>query len=158
MKIIIMEIITINYKARVLESTEHLTFREYPPQQACIRTGKCTIVIFRSGKCRIMGCKEPLATVDDLPIRVRLERIQSVSVKFDVGTRMNVQKIANTNYRVNPELFPAARLVHFNPLSVNLFSSGKVIVMGLKGLDNDDIIDTIKSDILANIQDQLTTT
>ena len=102
-----------------------------------------------------MGCREPLTTVDDLPIRVRLERIQSVSVKFDVGHRMNVQKIENKNYRVDSELFPAARLVHFNPLSVNLFSSGKVVVMGLKGLDNEDIIDTIKSDIMENIKDQI---
>lgn len=146
-----MEILTINYKARVLGSTSHLEFRTFPPQQAVIRTPNCTLVIFRNGKCRIMGCKKPLETVDDLPICVILERIQSVSVKFDLGKRVNLQLIRNPSYRVDHELFPAARLVQFNPLSVNLFSSGKVVVMGLKGLDNEDIIHAIHNDILLNI-------
>ena len=47
---------------------------------------------------------------------------------------MNLYKLcdAYNNILYEPELFPAARLCMFNPLCVNVFHTGSVIVCGLR--------------------------
>ena len=46
-----------------------------------------------------------------------------------------------------PELFPALRYIKYNPLCVNIFSSGKVVILGLKTLDFKSITSAIIDDI-----------
>ena len=132
----------INYVGKVLDSTTHLTFRPSPPYMHVYKCEKYTLVIFKCGKCRLMGCKRPLTTkvLDDGPVRVSIVRIQSVSVTFDVGARLSLNQLGNfchrqsLQYLYEPELFPALRLSTFDPLCVNVFASGKCVIFGLKHL------------------------
>ena len=136
-------ITNINYVAHSLESVEHLPFRTTPPYMYVHKSQKYTMIIFKCGKCRLMGCKQPIRTkiVDDAgPIKISISRIQSVSVTFDVGAALSLSQLGNfchresIRYLFEPELFPALRLTKFNPLCVNVFASGKCIILGLKHL------------------------
>jgi TATA-box binding protein (TBP) (component of TFIID and TFIIIB) len=46
-----------------------------------------------------------------------------------------------------PELFSALRYLKYNPLCVNIFSSGKIVMLGLKTLDYKHLVDDILIDI-----------
>jgi len=62
---------------------------------------------------------------------------------------INLQKLAEkTNCIYEPEIFPGLRLIVFNPLCVNIFHSGKLVITGLKTLDFYDNVDIIKTYVL----------
>lgn len=42
-----------------------------------------------------------------------------------------------------PELFPALRMTEFNPMCVNVFSSGKIVIMGLKTISYCDFVNDV---------------
>ena len=46
-----------------------------------------------------------------------------------------------------PELFPALRYNKYNPLCVNIFSSGKIVILGLKNLNFKSMVNAIVEDI-----------
>ena len=123
-------------------STAHLPFRTSPPYMYVCKSEKYTLVVFKCGKCRLMGCKRPMTSkiVDDGPVKVEIVRIQSVSVTFDVGASLALCRLGNfchrqsLQYLYEPELFPALRLSCFDPLCVNVFASGKCVIFGLKHL------------------------
>ena len=137
-------ITNINYVGQVSGSIDHLPFRTIPPFMYVRKCHNFTLVMFKSGKCRLMGCKHPLQTkivqVDDLLLSVSISRIQSVSVSFDVGAQLSLSQLGNfchresIRYMFEPELFPALRLSHFDPLCINVFASGKCTILGLKHL------------------------
>ena len=140
-------IVNINYKGRVLESVDHLTFNQYPTQ--CVwKLGHCTLIIFKNRKCRIMGLKQPLTTLQDLPLKIFIERMQSVTVVMDMEISINLHKLALSN-EMSAELFPAVKMKKFKPIHVNVFHTGKVVITGLKTLDYYPILckifDEIKS-------------
>ena len=131
----------INYKGRLAESDMNkLDFTEIrstpPPHQKIIDFNGGKLLVFPSGKCRLMGLKKPIRKnvhINDL-------KIQSVTIVSHLGREVNLINLSNTmplNERVfEPELFPALRLTMFNPLCVNVFSSGKIVILGLKKLSN----------------------
>ena len=114
-------ITNINYVGQVSGSIDHLPFRTVPPLMYINKSRNFTLVLFKCGKCRLMGCKRPLQTkivqVDDL-LSVTISRIQSVSVSFDVGGQLSLSQLGNfchresIRYMFEPELFPALRLSH----------------------------------------------
>ena len=90
-----------------------------------------------------MGCKEPLdknATISDLPIKLRVVRIQSLTLTFNLKRQIDLSKLGNychqssIGYIYEPELFPALRLIDFNPLCVNVFSKGGCVILGVRHL------------------------
>lgn len=108
-----------------------------PPQMLVYKTSIGKLLIFKSGKCRLMGCKKPITNID-LPITDL--QIQSVTATMDLGVKLDLPLLAtrltSSNCVYEPELFPALRLTRsFNPLCVNVFASGKVVILGLKTLD-----------------------
>ena len=133
-------ICNINYVARALEPVNHLPFQQLTPYMYAFKGDKCTLVVFRSGKCRVMGCKGPITTCDieSFPIKVLIKRIQSVTILFDMHRALQLTKLGNYCYKnsiaymFEPELFPALRLYTFNPLCVNVFASGKSVILGVK--------------------------
>ena len=66
--------------------------------------------------------------------------MQSASVSFNVGHRIRLKKFGDfchqqrLPYIFEPELFPALRLTAFNPICLNIFSSGKCTILGLRHL------------------------
>lgn len=137
-----MSIVNINYAGRVLEDVSHLPFRNYAPFMYIYNCDdKYKLIVFKSGKCRIMGCKTPLTiNKDDLPVQVQITRILSTTVTFKLPSTLNLSKLGNycydnnISYMYEPELFPALRLSSFNPLCVNVFGSGKCVILGIKHL------------------------
>ena len=58
---------------------------------------------------------------------------QSYTCTYKLPFNVNLHKMsqcANTMY--NPELFGAIRMTKYNPVSVNVFSTGSIVACGLK--------------------------
>ena len=103
-----------------------------------------SIIIFSSGKFRVMGCIDELDATffvyeyttkindDELPTI----QLQSYTAKCDIGFAVNLTKLATSSssldYIYEPELFPALRICSFKPLCVNVFATGKIMVCGLR--------------------------
>jgi len=144
-------ITNINYKGELL-SVNQFKFSETPPFQTVIKLPSISakLIIFPSGKCRIMGVKTPLTDeqIKNLPFEVKFCKIQSISLCFDLECRVNLlnlsHKLPRKSYMYEPELFPAMRLLNFNPLCVNLFSSGKLVILGVKSFGNQTCLKRIQ--------------
>ena len=137
-------ITNINYIGRI-SSVEQLTFRSKSPQMCIKKCKNFTMIIFKSGKCRLMGCKTPILTrvinVDDDGLSVTILRIQSASAVYNFGGNGFILNILGNYchyngipYLFEPELFPALRLTSFSPLCINLFASGKCTILGMRHL------------------------
>lgn len=152
-----MSLCSINYHARLMEKVDHLPFRPHPPYMHVHDCdGKFKIIIFRSGKCRIMGCREPLTNLNSIPFKLQITRIMSVTATFTTPLPVNLFKLGMYCYRekikymYEPELFPALRLATFNPLCVNVFASGKVMILGIRHLCFQKYVSRIQSLINAS--------
>jgi Transcription factor TFIID (or TATA-binding protein, TBP) len=107
-----------------------------PPYMQIYKTNGYTLIKFKSRKCRIMGRKIP----PKLPFSVNERRVQTMSASHTCKERRSINLKEATHhfkqlgYKIEyePEIFPAMRLLDFNPICVNLFSSGKVTLLGLK--------------------------
>ena len=115
-----------------------------PPYQKIVPLQKGKLVIFTSGKCRIMGLNQPLTGDEVFPVSINDLRIQSVTAVHDLGFSINLLTLARLlprkDFMFEPELFPALRLKKFNPLCVNVFASGKIVILGLKKLTNQNVL------------------
>ena len=141
-----MMLSNINYKGYTTESLD-LKF-SYKPKQCVLRYPEYSVIIFPNGKCRIMGCKKPLEN-KELPLKICVKEIQSVTVTTSVHMKINLQKLSEkSNCIYEPEIFPSLRLVVFNPLCVNVFHSGKIVITGLKTLDFYDCVNNRKCFVL----------
>src|SRR5204862_3609028 len=114
------------------------------PQQLVVKDSQGTIIFFNSGKFRVMGCLDPLDAAflalkytlqideDDLPEL----KTQSYTSRVNLGYQINLQQLSakynDQDVLYEPELFCALRMCKYNPLSVNVFSSGSIVVCGLK--------------------------
>lgn len=146
----------INYRG-TLKNVKGMQFPPGKPKQIVDKTGKYTIVIFQSGKCRIMGCKSPIQK-KHLQYKIKNIKLQSITVTDDIGEKVNLYKLAcklGKQSMFEPELFPALRYLKYNPLCVNVFASGKVVILGIRCLDYDETVSRIKSDIMSEIGQSL---
>ena len=146
-----MKIANINYYCELVKGGDGLIYSDTTPFQAVIKVpNKYTLVVFKSGRCRIMGCKEPIyqSIVIVGQIMVRVKRIQSLTITVEMGRTYHLRDVAErVKVSYEPELFPAARLLKYRPLCVNLFASGKVVIMGLKTLHYYKQVETIITDL-----------
>lgn len=133
----------INYKAHVVNfsSISHLLQFSKKPRQ-CVVKSFYSVIIFESGKCRIMGCKKPINGIVYCEFLViQIECIQSITVTSHLGQSINLYKLSNVlDCCFEPELFPALRINKYNPLCVNVFASGKIVIVGLKTFEYQKII------------------
>lgn len=131
----------------------NMKFPHTKPQQIVDRSGKHTIIIFKTGKCRIMGCKKPIR-MQDLQYNIKNIVLQSITVTVNVGHKIHLLKLENQlqlQCMYEPELFPALRFLKYNPLCVNIFSSGKVVILGLPTLQYHQRVESIINDIKTNV-------
>lgn len=136
-------IVNINYKGQLapgeLAKIDFQT-KIKPPVQKVLKTSfGGSMLVFPSGKFRLMGVKNPLTSYENLPLLPATMTLQSCTITGNYGDRIHLSTLANdlTSRRCTyePELFPAARLLDFNPLCVNVFSTGKIVILGVKDLD-----------------------
>ena len=139
----------INYRGRVTECISGLPFNQWKPRQYVHKCPDFTCILFPSGKCRIMGCRKPITTDSKLPFGIIIDRIQSITVTSQLDHSINLNKLAMATEccTYEPELFPALRLTSYRPLCVNVFSSGKIVILGIRTLDYEATINQIKNHI-----------
>jgi len=155
-------IVNINYKG-LLASGEldkvHFPKKRSPPVQQRVATtiGSCMLV-FPSGKFRLMGVKRPLSGLDflELPLYPASIELQSATVTDNYRSYVSLSRLANrlTSQRCSyePELFPAARLLQFRPMCVNVFASGTIVILGVKHLHKlSELIANVHSIILSAV-------
>ena len=150
-----MKIVNINYKGRVKSETPILGLKKVPPYMS-VYTNKDgeKLLVFKSGKCRVMGCKKPFNGT--FPVPIEIQEMQSVTVSMDLGHCVNLYQLSKRltckNCEYEPELFPALRLTSaFNPSCVNVFASGKIMILGLKTFDIEPICKTVKQYIYKHL-------
>ena len=112
------------------------------PHQLVVKDSKGTILFFSNGKFRIMGCIDELdATILAYTYTIKVDNesfpaieLQSYTMKAQLGFRIDLSKMASSTTSLNtifePELFPALRICKYKPMSVNVFSTGSVVVCG----------------------------
>ena len=104
-----------------------------------IKDEKGTVVLFKSGNFRVMGC------IDDMEAALLLAKyfdnqypeiyLQSYTCTAKLGFSVNLYKLSKcNNTRFDPELFCAVRMTKYNPISVNVFSTGSIVACGLMEL------------------------
>lgn len=144
-------IANINYKGNLrdddLKNLEIPTCK--PPHQKVIQLEKCKLLVFPSGKCRLMGLRKPPT---NLPFEILNLSIQSITVVYDIGQDINLLTLASQlpkgQCMYEPELFPALRMTKYKPICVNVFSSGKIIIMGLKELAYQKFLSDVVHELL----------
>jgi TATA-box binding protein (TBP) (component of TFIID and TFIIIB) len=108
-----------------------------------------------------MGCKKPLDLIPsgksfvasihvNMPYRIEIDGIQSITVTASLSKMVHLYKLAEKlkeQCMFEPELFSALRYLKYNPMCVNIFSSGKVVMLGIKTLEYKQLVDDILSDI-----------
>ena len=131
------------------------SFLHRKPHQLVVKDPKGTILFFQSGKFRVMGCVDELEATflvykytkfindDEFPPVT----LQSYSSTSHLGFKVILENMAasSNSFLYEPELFPALRIREFNPASVNLFSTCKIIACGLRDADQ-------MSDILSKLR------
>ena len=162
----------INYRGIVSHGLEHLKFRKSSPQMAIIKcdltddVGRVTIVTFKSGKCRIMGCRKRLsvhcveisinhdaaAANNRKALKIEILSIMSATATSFLQNMVTLKSLGDFCFRngitfiYEPEIFPALRLTSFNPLCVNVFGSGRCVILGIRNLYAvDNIIAAVQS-------------
>src|SRR5271156_2452806 len=118
--------------------------------QLVVKSEQGTVLIFRTGRIRIMGCNNELdaiflaytyllaldETCDLPPIYTQS---MTVKVAFNNVTVINLTKFArectSLPLQYEPELFPTVLLKKYKPISVNVFSTGKIMICGVRDRD-----------------------
>lgn len=137
-------ITNINYKGFLAPGeVVKINFNEAmkPPVQHVEKTDcGATMIIFKSGKFRLMGVTTcVLDFIDQLPFKIANFEMQSASVAINFGCVINLRdlhkRLTSLKCLYEPELFPAARLLKYNPMCVNVFQSGKVTIVGVRDIN-----------------------
>ena len=142
------KIVNTNYMGHVIQDINHLKFRHHPTM-AVIKCEEGTLIVFKNKRCRLMGMKKPLSTLDKIPIKIHIERVMSRTIMIDYGKTINLYKFKRDFYE--PEIFPAVKLKKFAPINVNIFGSGKIIVTGVKSKECSRLV----RNIIQHIDDQI---
>lgn len=139
-----MKIINRNYKGRVTSDISKLKFPIGKPPQLVFKKNYSTLIVFPTGNCRLMG---RASQIPRFPVKFEILGLQSQTLTLQLSSDVNLPALhalfAKTS-KYEPEIFPAVRLHEYNPLCVNVFSSGKVVILGLKEDYCDIVIDIYK--------------
>ena len=137
-------IVNINYKGLLAPGqVDKINFQRGGtiPKQKVFRTPDgATLIVFRTGKYRLMGLKKPIQLEDlSLPFDLKTIELQSATLVTSYHCDINLIDLANglhaSDYSFNAETFPALRLTKYNPACVNVFASGKIVVTGFRDLE-----------------------
>src|SRR3981189_1739620 len=121
-------------------------------KQLVIKDPKGTLVFFGNGKYRVMGgidemyatflANKYVARFDKTNDNFQLVFSQSSTVRVLFHKKIHLQKLAqvisNTSSSLmhyEPENFPAVLIRKYKPLSVNVFSTGKIMICGVRDMD-----------------------
>lgn len=129
-----------------------ITFSNKLPLQIVVHINSCTLVLFNSGQFRIMGkvdfddaCTIIISSINyiysDIITPLHLATQTGVFKLPNSFCPINLHRIAkeyvnDVNVRFEPEIFPAVSLHYWKPVHVNVFSTGKIVVLGKNAIDS----------------------
>ena len=119
----------------------------HDPVMLIYKFGQLTLMVFSTGKFRFMGPFMPteyvacrnLRTMPDIPQSISRARLvlQSITVTFKLpGNGVNLPKLARElrrdgeRFKFVKREFQAISLYRWDPLHVNIFYSGRVVIVG----------------------------
>jgi TATA-box binding protein (TBP) (component of TFIID and TFIIIB) len=117
------------------------------PFQLVVKDFSGTLILFSNGKFRTMGCNDEFdASLLACTYLEKLTRspskmfpsitLQSYTLRLQLGFRVNLEQMSlHVPCIYEPELFPALQLKEYKPMSVNLFTTGSVMVCGMRDSD-----------------------
>jgi len=111
------------------------------PYQLIIRLVSCTFILFSSGQFRIMGCctnpDSILPMIELIYLDVHTNpHLVTQTLSFNIcSTPINLYNMKqiykdDCNVVFEPEIFCALSLLYWKPIHVNVFSTGKVVILG----------------------------
>lgn len=116
--------------------------KRYPTQIVIRIKNKFTCLIFTSGHIRFMGncdlgsCNEFLNYIDFIHTSV-ITPLHKVSETICINTKRSInlfdfvsKHCCSSLVKFEPEIFPAVSLHFWSPIHVNVFHTGKIIVLG----------------------------
>src|SRR5271156_5890180 len=166
-----VNVVNVNYRTRTgkiidLQNAHSLLVNSKlhtKPTQLVVKSEQGTILIFRTGRIRIMGCNDELdamflaytylmtlhETCNFPPIYAQS---MTVKVAFNNITCINLIKYSSEctslPLQYEPELFPVVLLKKYKPISVNIFSMGKIMMCSVRDIQQvHNIMQEIKPDI-----------
>lgn len=134
----------------------NVTYSSKLPQQIVIKHKTFSLVLFNSGQLRIMGkATYNIAysflksikliyshVITDLHLTSQTVVFKLMNSLCPINLITFVKEYSDdVNIKLNSELFPAVSLHHWKPIHVNLFSSGKIVVLGKNALQMIPLID-----------------
>lgn len=150
----ITEIVNVNYRGSLtknidLDMLQQLipnSYQCHKPKQLIIKDEKAVIMFFSTGNFRILKCIDEIeASLIAYNYTSLIDNeeyptiyIQSMTVKVTLNKNINLTKLKNmvTDAHYEPELFPAVTIRKFKPVSINVFSSGKIMICGVREIEN----------------------
>ena len=122
------------------------SYRKEQPEQLVIKFDDgSTMLIFKSGKFRIMGGKIDELTAHCNVISITSKHhhnfpeiiLQTMTIVYAYPHRINLPILSQMiKCHFNTECFPAVQIIEFKPIHVNVFATGKVIMCGIKNIDD----------------------
>jgi TATA-box binding protein (TBP) (component of TFIID and TFIIIB) len=120
------------------------------PRQLVVKDDKGVVIFFGNGKLRVMGCNDDLDATFlaykyielIAPYDSPVLHLQSMTVRAIFGHRLNLTQLQKliTPSQLELELFPALLIRKYKPISVNVFTTGKIIMCGIKNMNDIDHI------------------
>ena len=129
------------------------------PEQYIVKfDNRSTMLIFKSGKFRVMGNGDPAAAIlNILSVAIQFtDVIPLVTMKIMTGVygydrKIHLGKLADaTESLLDLENFPAVQIKKFKPVHVNVFSTGCVTICGLKNIDYGNYIKSYLDSIMSS--------
>ena len=122
-----------------------ITYSENKPHQVVIKLPNCTFLLFSTGAFRFMGkgnfntvqyyltnILEHLSTYIIAPLSCSTQTISFQLNTTQINLHQFVKRVPHCLFEV--ELFPAVTIDVWYPLHVNVFATGKVVVLGKNAL------------------------
>lgn len=107
----------------------------YKPKMAKIKLGDKTVLLFNSFNIRIMGRGTNHESILKHTFKsVKNIRLMSMTVKMELGFKINLHNQRHRDIIDTRELFPALKLYRNDNINVNIFASGKCILTGVHNL------------------------
>ena len=123
----------------------------FHPFQLIIKDEKCTLLFFTSGNYRVMGFKTDDEWEASLVVykytksinknHVPILTLQSMTVKSKFDKPVDLNKLSTLiKSQLELQLLPVLTITHFKPITVNVFSTGSIIICGVKDIEKPNTI------------------
>jgi len=145
-----MHIVNTNYKTKIYPTDlniantyfENSKLYQGKPSMLRIKEYGATLLLFSSGTVRLMGKnnhdKLLQKILSILPNTKQVSPLQLMShtIVHKINYSINLHLLNPYKFFSNQELFPSSIYIHKSSEHVNIFASGKIVITGVKSINN----------------------